>query len=413
MGHTLKKILFSLLLLQITLLFAGDQLTVKRDRAVLREGPGAFYPALAELSEGAQFELLEESDGWYKININDMTGYVSSKVTEGKAKRQDIFAQMGQQNPVTQVAQSGVSAAVKGFANKFTQSLNGNQEFLKSVYSYHVNPAAYQQFKQQTYKNRNLRRIHRRVNLPAMEQQTTFSFSEEGVGLAVAAKISQLGIYENKPVQNYVNYVGNLVAEASNAYDVPFKFFILDQDGVNAYACPGGVIFVTRGALQAMQNEAELAGFLGHEITHVVQRHGMKEMEKRKVMIKADNAFAELDQETQPDSATMTTTADLENIALESYENIFAGRLQKYEDEADRYGLIYAIRAGYNPYAMLNLLRRLSTGQADSGNDHYTSQQNAARQMKLQQWLGEKHFPTSSLVEFPNRFQQETGSIQN
>jgi len=413
MNHRLKKILFGVILLQVALLFAGDQLTVKRDRAVLREGPGAFFPALAELSEGAQFELLEESEGWYKIQINDMTGYVSSKVTEGKAKRQDIFAQMGQQKPVTEVAQSGVSAAVKGFANKFTQRLNGDQEFLESIYSYHINPAAYQRFKQQTYQNRNLRRIHRIADLPPVERQTTFTFSEEGVGLAVAAKISQLGIYQNVPAQNYVNYVGNLVAEASNAYDVPFKFFILDQAGVNAYACPGGVIFVTKGALQAMQNEAELACFLGHEITHVVQRHGMKEMEKRKVMIKADNAFAELDQETQPDSATMATTADLENIAMESYENIFAGRLQKYEDEADRYGLIYATRAGYNPGAMLHLLGRLSTGQTDSGNDHYTPAQNAARQLKLQQWLAEEHFSTSSLVEFSDRFQRETRSLQH
>ncbi len=413
MKRAFKKILFYGIILQITLLFAGEQLMVKRDRAVLREGPGAFYPAIAELAQGAQFDLLEDHGEWYKIKINDLTGYVSSKVTEGKAERQDIFAKMGAQKPVTEVAQSGVSAAVKGFANKFTQRLKGDRDFLAQVFAYHIDPAKFQQFKNQTYQDRNIYKIRREIDLPPAEKQTTFTFSEEGVGLAVAAKIAQLGLYENKPVQDYVNYVGNLVAEASNAYDVPFKFFILDQDDVNAYACPGGVIFVTRGALQSMKNEAELACFLGHEITHVVRRHGMKEMEKRKVMIKADNAFAELDEETQPDSATMATTAELEDIALASYETIFAGRLQKYEDEADRYGLIYAARAGYDPQAMIDLLGRLSVGQVDSGNDHYTPAQNAVRKSKIQRWLSKERFPMSSLVEFPERFQNRTSSISH
>lgn len=412
MKNVLKKCLFWGLLVQITLLFAADQLVVRRERAVLREGPGSFFPAKAELAQGAQFEVLEESDGWYKIRINGTSGYISKQVAEGKAERKDVFSQMGSQAAVTDVAQSGVSAAVKGFANKFSRRLDGDQTFLDKIYSYQIDPGTYKNFKQNTYRGRNLNRIRFAIDLPPMDRRTVFTFSEEGVGLAVASKISQLGIYSNKPVQDYVNYVGNLVVEASNAYDVPFKFFILDQSGVNAYACPGGVVFVTKGALQSIRNEAELACFLGHEITHVVQRHGMKEMEKRKVMIKADNAFAELDAETQPDSATMATAADLEDMAIESYENIFSGRLQQYEDEADRYGVIYAARAGYDPQAMLDLLGRLSMMQNISKNEHYTATEDAERKTKLQRWMAHEHFPTSMLVGNSDRYNREMPSLE-
>ena len=399
--------------LQYSSLWAGDQLTVNRDRAVFREGPGSYFPAIAELAKGTSFEVLTEENGWYKTTLGGKTGYLSTKVTAGKKESrtsQDVFAKMGTQQTGTKVAQSGVSAAVKGFANKFTQRLQGDPAFLDKAYAYHIDPVAYREFRRQTYLNRDLRTIRRAVDLPPAQGRLVFTFSEEGMGTAVAAKISQLGIYENTPVQDYVNYVGNLVAEASNAYDISFKFFILDQDAVNAYACPGGIVFVTRGALQSMQNEAELACFLGHEITHVVRRHGMKEMEKRKVMITADNAFAELDQSTGPDTETEATTADLESIALESYENIFAGRLQKYEDEADRFGLTFATRAGYDPHAMVDLLARLSGGQQDSGNDHYTATQNAERRKKVEHWLSTHRFP-GVLETFPGRFQQNTASL--
>jgi len=194
------------------------------------------------------------------------------------------------------------------------------------------------------------------------------------------------------------------VVEASDSWDQGFKFFILDVDKVNAYSCPGGIVFVTRGAIERMQNEAELACFLGHEIAHVVLRHGMKELEKRKVMVTADNAFTELEGETEMSSDMQSTSDDLESIAIESYETIFAGRLQEYEDDADEYGLTIAARAGYDPSAMVDFLGRISSGKALSGNEHYTAEQNAERREALAGWIEDTRFPDDLLVRNASRF---------
>ena len=318
---------------------------------------------------------------------------------------------MSGQPSVTRVAQSGVSAAVKGFAEKYARRLDGDESFLETLYSYHITPAEYNRFRHATYTNRNKNKIYRKVDLPRIRSKEVFSFSEEGIGLGIASKLASMGIFENRELQDYVNYVGNLVVEASHAYDQQIKFFILDVDKVNAYSCPGGIVFVTRGALQRIQDEAELACFLGHEIAHVVLRHGMKELEKRKPMVTADNAFAELEDVTEMSTGMQATSDELEDIAIESYETIFAGRLEQYEDEADTYGLTIAARAGYSPQAMVGLLGRLSQEKDLSGNAHYTMKQNRERQARIQRWLSRAGFPDDLLVSNLGRYQRRTSGL--
>ncbi|MCF7804330.1 MAG: M48 family metalloprotease [Candidatus Marinimicrobia bacterium] len=392
--------------------FCGETATVERERATLREGPGSFFPAVAELQKGTEVEQLEAQEHWIKVSVEELNGYVSEKAVQaGKAKSEDPFAKMSATPSVTKVAQSGVSAAVKGFAEKYAHRLEGDGSFLETLYSYRIDPRRYQQFRQETYADRNLRKLRRKVDLPRQRGRDVFSFPEEGVGLGIASRIAELGIYENRNLQNYVNFVGNLVVEASDSWDQGFKFFILDVDKVNAYSCPGGIVFITKGAIERMQNEAELACFMGHEIAHVVLRHGMKELEKRKVMVTADNAFMELESETEMSSDIQSTSDDLENIAIESYETIFSGRLQEYEDEADEYGLTIAARAGYAPSAMVDYLGRISAGKTLSGNEHYTTEQNAERREQIIQWIDDTRFPDELLVKDSSRFATQTGGM--
>lgn len=384
-------------------LIAAQTDTVKRKRAELREGPGAWFPVKAELTTGATIEILETTEeGWLKIRTGNLTGYVSQRVTEGKAPEKDIFAQMGQQQTTTEIAQSGVSAAVKGFAEKFARRLKGDPKFLTELYQYNLNARDFYAFRNATYDNINLRRIQRKIKLPKIKKAPEFTFSEEGMGQGIAAKIAAQGLYRNPPVQDYVNKVGQLVVAASDAYDVGFKFFILDLDAVNAYACPGGIVFVTRGALQNMQSEAELAVFLGHEIAHVTRKHGMKEIEERKEMIMADNVFMGMDASSDPDVAAVSQ--DLDDMALESYETIFSGRLKGYEEEADEMGLRYAARAGYNPQAMLAFLNRLNSGPDLSNNEHYTKSQNLLRTDRIKRFLDNQRWP-DELMTNAGRFQ--------
>ena len=404
-----KAFIFIMITIFAVTLIAKEFGVIQRKRATLREGPGSFFPAVAELQKGNEVEILKTEEHWLQVSITELTGYISKKAIEGKSgdkKSDDPFEQMSSQPSVTKVAQSGVSAAVKGFAEKYAKQLDGDESFLNTLYSYHINPAEYQRFRETTYTNRNKSKIYRKVDLPRIRSKDVFSFSEEGVGLGIASRLASMGIYENRELQDYVNHVGNLVMEASDAYDQQIKFFILDVDNVNAYACPGGIIFVTRGAIERMQDEAELACFLGHEIAHVVLRHGMKELEERKSIVTADNAFAELEGETSMSEEMQATSDELERIALESYETIFAGRLQEYEDEADTYGLTIAARAGYAPESMVSFLGRLSQEGDLSGNEHYTTEQNRDRQYRIQRWITRTGFPDDLLVSNLARFQR-------
>ena len=105
---------------------------------------------------------------------------------------------------------------------------------------------------------------------------------EEEIGRAGAAKmIAVLGLYNEPGLTEYVNLVGNTVARQGER-SLHYRFAVLNTPVVNAFALPGGYIFVTRGALATMKNEAELAGTLAHEVAHVDGRHLEKAVRKKK-----------------------------------------------------------------------------------------------------------------------------------
>ncbi|MDQ7010563.1 MAG: M48 family metalloprotease, partial [Mariprofundaceae bacterium] len=108
---------------------------------------------------------------------------------------------------------------------------------------------------------------------------------EKILGRAVAARVIERFSIEDAPEKTYyLNLVGTAIAQRSDRPDIGYHFAILATDDVNAYACPGGFIFVTRGVLDMVQDEAELAAVLAHEIAHVTERHIIKEMQKSKIM---------------------------------------------------------------------------------------------------------------------------------
>jgi predicted Zn-dependent protease len=104
---------------------------------------------------------------------------------------------------------------------------------------------------------------------------------EVQMGQAEAKRtISQLGAYADSELQNYVSSIGKKLAAVSERPQLPWTFTIVDDPQVNAFALPGGPIFITRGILAHMGSEAELAGVLGHEIGHVTARHSASQMSR-------------------------------------------------------------------------------------------------------------------------------------
>src|SRR5688500_10041114 len=95
--------------------------------------------------------------------------------------------------------------------------------------------------------------------------------------------VRAMGVYDDKKVQDYVSRLGMGMAAKSERPKLPWAFYVMDDPTVNAFALPGGSIFITRGILTHMNNEAELVGVLGHEIGHVTARHSVQQMTRQQI----------------------------------------------------------------------------------------------------------------------------------
>ncbi|HHE37044.1 MAG TPA: toxin-antitoxin system, toxin component [Candidatus Cloacimonetes bacterium] len=353
---------------------------VKRDRAIVRKGPASFFEIISEMRKGDIFTILDEEDGWFEITYADNMGFVSQKVTKENKGQEDFFSRMATKPVSLQISQHGMSAGVKGFAERFSRKFDGDLSFSEILEKYSFSQKEYEKFRKKTYKGFNLKKNRKKIHLPDYSGKEYFSFSEEGIGIGIASKIASIGLYRNRNIQDYINFVGNIIVESTDAYDIGFKFFILDTNKVNAYACPGGIIFITKGMLKQIDSEAELAFVLAHEIAHVARHHGMLELEERKQQVMADDAFMDMEKEMDEigggfDEEIGDVEAEMEDLAVQFYDTIFNGRLEQYEEEADHLGLLYTARAGYNAREALALLNRLYLIESQSTNEHYTYQQ--------------------------------------
>ena len=209
--------------------------------------------------------------------------------------------------------------------------------------------------------------------------------AEIEIGRNMAGRLlAYYGTNGDEKLRGYLNQVGTYVASYSDYPDRKYMFAILDTESINAFACPGGYILLTQGVIRAAQSEAELAMILGHEVTHVGKQHmfnTLKAMDKET----ADKAAKDGEKITEvPASVAMRKRPDPEAIeGISKFAKILGGGGiagigilqaakagmslilekgldQKLEFDADQEGVKYAVRAGYEPKAMLNFLDRLN-----------------------------------------------------
>ena len=174
--------------------------------------------------------------------------------------------------------------------------------------------------------------------------------AEYELGRATAANIlGQVPQHPDPALRAYVDRVGKAVAARSERPKLPYQFFVLDQKEANAFAAPGGFVFVTSGALRLMTNEAQLAGVLGHEVAHIARKHSVQAI--RKALIAQGVASAVLD----PGSSQFLVIAA--NVAATV---ILKGFDRNAELEADSAGAAYALRTGYDPRALGGFLDTLA-----------------------------------------------------
>ena len=172
---------------------------------------------------------------------------------------------------------------------------------------------------------------------------------EQELGTAVSERIrTRYGVVQDANVHRYLALVGTALAQGSTRPALPWTFVVLDTDGVNAFAAPGGYVHITRGALALIKNEAELAGVLGHEIIHVTEKHTIKAIQKSKA-VQMGAA------ETLSGSSSL-----MERAVTATYDNIVErgfGRAE--ENEADEMGVTLANKIGYAPNGLVGFLTTL------------------------------------------------------
>lgn len=149
-------------------------------------------------------------------------------------------------------------------------------------------------------------------------------------------------------LQRYVNRVGRWVALQSERPDLPWRFGVIESEDLNAFAAPGGYIFLTKGLYRRLNNEAELAGVLGHEIGHVIRKHHLKLLQKSQAIAALGSFFG-----------SKLKNEIVQNLIGNGAEIVARGLDKDAEFEADRIGLVLSARAGYDAYALPAVLAEI------------------------------------------------------
>ena len=180
---------------------------------------------------------------------------------------------------------------------------------------------------------------------------------EIAIGRDVAARLLGAAPLVAQPgLQRYVNQVGRWLAAQTERPDLPWQFGVLDSPNVNAFAVPGGTIFITRGLLERMRNEAELAGVLGHEIAHVLRKHHLKAIQKGAQTALAGDAMS---------MALRDRGGAARDRLIGLGTEMYSRGLDKSDElEADRLGIVIAARAGYDAYGLPSVLQTLQAMSA-------------------------------------------------
>jgi predicted Zn-dependent protease len=187
------------------------------------------------------------------------------------------------------------------------------------------------------------------LDLGVLRTLTGFSQQEEvAIGRQAAGNIlGAAPLVKDDKLQKYVNRVGRWIASQSERSDLDWHFGVIETNDLNAFAAPGGYVFVTKGLYRSLQSESELAGVLAHEVGHVIKKHHLKILQQSRVVDMGSKVLTQKVGENE----------HIKNLIGNGAE-IFARSLDKNaEFEADRIAVIVAARAGYDPFGLPTVLQ--------------------------------------------------------
>lgn len=191
------------------------------------------------------------------------------------------------------------------------------------------------------------------LGLVGISQEEEITIGRQIAGNLLGAS----ALVKDQSLQSYVNNVGRWVASQSERPDLAWHFGVIESSDVNAFAAPGGYIFLTRGLYSLLQNEAELAGVLGHEIGHVIRKHHLKILQQSSLVDLGGKLI----------SKRIGGNEKVQKLIGNGAEIVARSLDKDAEFEADRIAVVLAARAGYDAFAFPEVLQQIGHFSKDDG----------------------------------------------
>ncbi len=230
---------------------------------------------------------------------------------------------------------------------------------------------------------------------------------EVAIGAGMAEQVEQTEKKLDDAVwQSYVNEVGQKIVAVSDRKDIEYHFAVIESDQINAFAAPGGYIYFYTGLLREMDNEAEMAAVMAHEISHVVARHGIKRLQTSLGVAAAYQLI--FGQEG---------ASDVLNVAINLGMSLaFADYSRDNEREADEFGIHYMVKAGYDPNGAIGMFEKLAA--LGGGGDYSVFEKLASSHPATQERIRDAKAQIAGMQPLPSgvtlgtsRYQQMLGRL--
>jgi hypothetical protein len=359
MRHALSLLLAVLFLSAAAL---GEVGKTTRKNNYIREGPGSYFDLVTVVPDNTSLEILERSGQWVKVKLPaQKSGWIAAN---------SLTSKKGSGTPPTPVetvmaspkaSKAGISAAIKGFGDKYSGTSEQTVEEVVKLGDKPFRPEDLSMFLN------DLRRVPSSnrskgswESLGLKNARIDPRLSDQSVGLSIASRIAGRGLLQNSGLHTYVNLVAATLASASPLYDWDLNVYILQDDEPHAYAVPGGYVFLSKGMVAQCRDEAELAALVGHEIGVMITAYAIQEPTERSTMNAIDEAFKELDEETEK---LEDERAGVEAFVDKTYKKVIGARDLKTTTDADRIAVVLCANAGYDPFAASNIAGFTKSGR--------------------------------------------------
>ncbi len=377
----MKKVV-TIVVLLIAVLSAQNTKEMYTSRQInyVRDGAGSYYGLVETLPAGTKVVLLSKEDKWSKIKTpSSKSGWLANNCFESARKSGEVEKKLLGSYASIKSSRIGIAAAIKGLLGKFDKGGVNQVDDLSGYLSEVTGGIDLRNFSSSLVDDANRHPTELKFDeISKSVDEYNPSLKETQIGAGIAASLISRGIVKDKNITTYLNSIAAALLRNTKYYDWDFYVFILDDKKIDGFACPGGYIFVTKGAIESCADESELAAIIAHEMGHLILRHASKEMKERDVNIKAEAAFDELDQVSGKDS----TELEMEEMMESSYNRICFERLLNYEKDADMFSALLCANSGYDPEGIVRVTQKL-IGLRVQNNDVFSANYLSPNDLKL------------------------------